>query len=69
MSTLDVALVGAYFVVVVAVGLMFARRAGRSLEDFFVAGRRVPWWLAAMGMVATTFAADTPLVVCGRCGL
>jgi SSS family solute:Na+ symporter len=64
-SVVDVACVVAYFIVVVAVGLRFSRRASRSLQDFFVAGRQVPWWLAAAGMVATTFAADTPLVVCG----
>jgi Na+/proline symporter len=65
LRAVDVAFIVASFVLVIAVGLGFSRRAGRSLEDYFVAGRKVPWWLAAAGMVATTFAADTPLVVCG----
>jgi SSS family solute:Na+ symporter len=65
LRAIDGVLIVAYFVVVVAVGLAFSRRAGRSLQDYFVAGRGVPWWLAGAGMIATTFAADTPLVVCG----
>jgi SSS family solute:Na+ symporter len=65
LRAVDAVLIVVYFVVVVAVGLAFSRCAGRSLQDDFVAGRGVPWWLAGAGMIATTFAADTPLVVCG----
>jgi SSS family transporter len=65
LRAIDGVLIVAYFIVVVVVGLAFSRRAGRSLSDYFVAGRGVPWWLAGAGMIATTFAADTPLVVCG----
>jgi Na+/proline symporter len=39
--------------------------AARSLEEYFISGRKVTWWLAGASMVATTFAADTPLVVTG----
>ncbi len=42
-----------------------ARRAGKSLGQYFLAGRELPWWLAGTSMVATTFAADTPLAVTG----
>ena len=49
----------------VAVGLLCARRSGRSLSEFFLSGRDLPWWLAGTSMVATTFAADTPLAVTG----
>ncbi|MBI4575629.1 MAG: Na+:solute symporter [Planctomycetes bacterium] len=45
------------------VGLAFSRRASRSAADYFVSGRSLPWWLAGTSMVATTFAADTPLVI------
>src|SRR4029077_10811446 len=38
---------------------------GESLDEYFISGRAVPWWLAGASMVATTFAADTPLVVTG----
>lgn len=46
-------------------GLYFTKRASQSLSDFFVAKGSLPWWLAGTSMVATTFAADTPLVVSG----
>jgi solute:Na+ symporter, SSS family len=43
--------------------LFFGRRAGRSTSEFFVSGRSVPWWLAGLSMVATTFSSDTPNLV------
>src|SRR5579864_316714 len=46
-------------------GLYFRRRSGKSTEDYFVSGRRVSWWQAGTSMVATTFSADTPLLVAG----
>ncbi|MFQ5513202.1 MAG: sodium:solute symporter family protein [Myxococcota bacterium] len=46
-------------------GARHARRAGRSSEEFFAAGRRLPWWLAGTSIVATTFAVDTPLAIAG----
>src|SRR5687767_15830739 len=46
-----------------AVGLFFARRAKRSMVDYFLSNRSMPWWVAGTAMVATTFAADTPLAV------
>ena len=64
-TPLDWSLVAAYFVVVIVVGARFSRRASQSMEQYFVAGRRAPWWLAGAAMIATTFAADTPLVVTG----
>jgi SSS family solute:Na+ symporter len=44
-------------------GLLFARRSGRSTLEYFASGRAVPWWLAGLSMVATTFSADTPNLV------
>lgn len=63
LTLLDWSLIALYMVVVVAVGLLFRGRAGKSLEEYFVSGRALPWWLAGTSMVATTFAADTPLAV------
>ena len=63
MSLLDWAIVLLYFVASAAVGVYYARRAGSNLEEFFLSGRDLPWWLAGTSMVATTFAADTPLAV------
>jgi Na+/proline symporter len=54
-----------YFAVSAAIGLAYTRRASQSLADYFVTGRSLPWWLAGTSMVATTFAADTPLAVAG----
>ena len=48
-----------------AIGVYFYRRAGRNLQQFFLSGRDLPWWLSGTSMVATTFAADTPLAVTG----
>ncbi|MGH1364366.1 MAG: sodium:solute symporter family protein [Calditrichia bacterium] len=62
-SALDWTLVGLYFVFALGIGLYFSRCAGGSLTDYFTSGRRLPWWLAGTSMVATTFAADTPLAV------
>lgn len=64
-TPLDWAIIAAYFALSLAIGLYYARRAGRSTEDFFLSDRSMPWWLAGTSMVATTFAADTPLAVTG----
>lgn len=54
-----------YLLVTLAWGAWHARRAGSSTEEFFAAGRGLPWWLAGTSMVATTFAVDTPLAIAG----
>src|SRR5213080_1199938 len=61
----DWLVVALYFLFNIAVGLYYKRRAGTSTAEYFLSGRNVPWWLAGTSMVATTFAADTPLVVTG----
>ena len=61
----DWLIVALYFMISAAIGLAYTRRAGQSLADYFVTGRSLPWWLAGTSMVATTFAADTPLAVAG----
>ncbi len=63
MSRIDWAVVIAYFVLSAAIGLYYSKRAGTSTNEFFLSGRSLPWWLAGTSMVATTFAADTPLAV------
>jgi Na+/proline symporter len=65
LTVLDWLVIGAYFAFNLAIGLYYARRARGSTSEFFLSGRDVPWWLAGTSMVATTFAADTPLVVTG----
>src|SRR4051812_19924202 len=65
LNAIDWAIVAAYFLLSVGIGLYFTKRGGESLSEYFLSGRQVSWWLAGASMVATTFAADTPLVVTG----
>jgi Na+/proline symporter len=54
-----------YLLANLLIGIYYRRRASGNTEEFFISGRDVSWWLAGTSMVATTFAADTPLLVCG----
>ena len=65
LTPLDWAGVFGYLAITLALSLYFRRRSSGSTEDYFISGRKVSWWLAGTSMVATTFAADTPLVVTG----
>jgi len=61
MHWLDWLVVLAFLCGVMGLGMWYARRASRSMADFFVADRKIPWWLAGTSMLATSFASDTPL--------
>ena len=63
LSGLDWTVMAVYGMVVLAVGLVFARRAGHDTGEYFLAGRRLPWWILGTSMVATTFSTDTPNLV------
>ncbi|MAF27414.1 MAG: Na+:solute symporter [Gemmatimonadota bacterium] len=63
LAVIDWVIIGVYALGMVAVGVAFAGRASRGIDEFFLTGRSLPWWIAGTSMVATTFAADTPLVV------
>ena len=65
MTPIDWLIILIYFVFTTGLGILLSRRASRSLEDFFVSGRSLPWWLAGTSMAATTFSIDTPLYICG----
>src|SRR6516165_2114681 len=65
LTFVDWLVIAAYFALNLGIGLYYARRASGSTTEFFLSGRNVPWWLAGTSMVATTFAADTPLAVTG----
>lgn len=60
---LDWSFIIAYFIFAFGVGLYFSKKAGKNIESFFISGRTLPWWIAGTSMVATTFAADTPLAI------
>lgn len=64
-TTIDYVIIVAYLVLALVIGVLLGRRACKSLAEYFAAGRSLPWWLAGTSMVATTFAADTPLAVTG----
>ncbi len=64
-TLLDWSAIVLYLGITLVLGLYFRLRSGKSVDDYFVSGRNVSWWLAGTSMVATTFAADTPLVVTG----
>ncbi|MFM8421399.1 MAG: sodium:solute symporter family protein [Verrucomicrobiota bacterium] len=65
LTLIDWLVVAAYFLANFLIGLWYRKRATGSADEFFVGGRNVSWWLAGTSMVATTFAADTPLAVTG----
>ncbi|MGE5437074.1 MAG: sodium:solute symporter family protein [Syntrophothermus sp.] len=65
LTIIDIIVIALYFIFNLAIALFLRKRATKSVDDFFISGRNVSWWLAGTSMVATTFAADTPLVVTG----
>ena len=65
LNPIDLGIILAYLAVALGWGAWHARSAGASTEAFFAADRKLPWWLAGTSIVATTFAADTPLAIAG----
>ncbi len=65
LSTLDLCIVLVYVAAMVLLGLYMSRRATRSIDDYFVSGRSLSWWLAGTSMIASAFAIDTPFGITG----
>src|SRR5438105_4715776 len=65
MRLIDWLIVAAYMVAALSIGLYLHKRGSKSMVDFFVSGRSLPWWLAGTGMAAAAFSIDTPLYVAG----
>ena len=65
LAAIDWCIIAGYFLFNLLIGFYYKSKAGSNTTEFFLSGRNVPWWLAGTSMVATTFAADTPLVVTG----
>lgn len=63
MNWVDWAVIGVFMAVMMGVGLTFTRRASANLQSYFVSGRSLPWYIAGGSLIATSFAADTPLWV------
>lgn len=68
MQQIDWVIILVYLVITMGVGLYLSRQGSKSLADFFVSGRSLPWWLAGTSMAATTFSIDTPLYITGVVG-
>ncbi|GAB4313900.1 MAG: hypothetical protein Kow0059_05320 [Candidatus Sumerlaeia bacterium] len=65
LAPVDWAIIAAFIVVSLAIGIVLSKRARRSTKEYFTSGGALPWWLLGTSMVATTFAADTPLALSG----
>ena len=65
MQLIDWLIVLIYLILTMWMGLYLSRKGSKSLADFFVSGRSLPWWLAGTSMAATTFSIDTPLYITG----
>jgi len=63
LSTLDYSIIFVFFAVTLFIGIVVSKKSGKNTDEFFLSGRNMPWWLLGFSMVATTFAADTPLFV------
>jgi len=63
LTSLDWSVVFLYGLIALVVGVIFARRAGKGTTEYFLSGRKLPWWLLGTSMVATTFSTDTPNLV------
>ncbi|MFH1726939.1 MAG: sodium:solute symporter family protein [Pseudomonadota bacterium] len=63
LQNLDFVIIIAYIVISLAFGLIYTKKASKSVENFFLSGRSLPWWLIGISMAATNFAIDTPLVI------
>ena len=62
-GTIDYLIIGFFLVALVGISLYYTKQAGQNMTNFFLGGRKLSWWLAGTSMVATTFAADTPLLI------
>ncbi len=60
---LDIGVIIIFFLVIAGITLFYMKKAGQNTGEFFLSGRNLPWYVAGTAMVATTFAADTPLAV------
>jgi len=63
LQTIDWVIIAIFFLIVLGIGVVASRSAGKSTENFFLGGRGMPWWLLGISMVACTFSCDTPNLV------
>jgi len=63
LNWLDISVIISFFLIIFAIAAYYSKQAGKNTGEFFLSGRNMPWYIAGTAMVATTFAADTPLAV------
>ena len=63
LENLDWLIISAFFILSLAIGIIVSKKSGKNVTEFFLSGRKMPWWLLGISMVATTFSADTPNLV------
>lgn len=63
LATFDWGIILLYFIITIILGTVITSKSGENSEEFFLGGRKMPWWLLGISMVATTFSADTPNLV------
>ena len=63
LENIDWLIISAFFVISLLIGVIVSKKSGKDITEFFLSGRKMPWWLLGISMVATTFSADTPNLV------
>ena len=63
LASVDWYIILGYCIFAIGIGIYFSKKATQNISEYFVAGRSLPWWIAGTSMVATSFAADTPLAI------
>ncbi len=63
LEIIDWSILVIFFIILLSIGFFASKKAGSSVNEFFLSGRNMPWWLLGISMVATTFSADTPNLV------
>ncbi|MDA9084093.1 Na+:solute symporter [Flavobacteriaceae bacterium] len=63
LENIDWLIISAFFILSLVIGIIVSKKSGKDVTEFFLSGRKMPWWLLGISMVATTFSADTPNLV------
>lgn len=63
LQLLDIIVIILFFIIIFSIAAYYSRQGSKNTDAFFLSGRNLPWYIAGTAMVATTFAADTPLAI------
>lgn len=65
LATIDIVMVCVYLAVIVWLGLHFARRS-KSVDDYFLAGRSLTWWLIGFSLLASNMSSSSLIGMAGE---